>query len=188
MDGKTWFIYYQANITSMKRTGILTGLAFLIAAVLVCGCTMPFAEQPPAPPTAMVTTVAPAPSPEPGFYGSWVLTLMSIQEGNVLLRPSTEITLTINNDGSLTGYGGCNNYFASYTPTGTMTKFGNGISVSPIASTKKYCEINGQQETTYLAVLQGTMAYSLNIDQLSLTDKSNNVLVYKTPSALAKMK
>jgi heat shock protein HslJ len=171
----------------MKRTGILTGFALLVTAVLVCGCTMPFAAQSPATPTATATTGALAsPAPEPGFYGNWVLTIMTIQEGGVPLRPSTEITLTINNDGSLTGYGGCNNYFASYTLPGTITKFGNGIAINPIASTKKYCEINGQQETTYLVILQRTIAYSVNVDQLSLTDRSNNVLVYKTPSALAK--
>jgi heat shock protein HslJ len=64
--------------------------------------------------------------------------------------------------------------------------FGDGITVSPLAATKKYCEINGQQETTYLAVLQGTTAYSVNIKKLTLTDKSNNVLVYKVPSPLPK--
>jgi heat shock protein HslJ len=112
--------------------------------------------------------------------------MMTIKEGSVVLRPTTDITLAFNADGTLTGYGGCNNYFGSYTLTGTTTMFGEGITVSPLASTKKYCEINGQQETTYLAVLQGTTAYSVNIKKLTLTDKSNNALVYEVPVAVPK--
>ncbi len=70
------------------------------------------------------------------------------------------------------------------TLTGATTKFGNGIIIGPIVSTKKYCEINGQQEATYLQVLQDTMAYTVNLNQLSLTDKDQNVLVFKVPSAV----
>ena len=112
--------------------------------------------------------------------------MMTIQDGSVLLRPTTEILLTFNADGTLTGYGGCNNYFGSYTLTGTTTKFGNGITVGPLASMKKYCEINGQQETTYLAIIQDTMAYSVNINKLTLTDKSDNALVYEVRPAVPK--
>jgi heat shock protein HslJ len=169
----------------MKRSAVLIGFVLLVA-VLVCGCTMPFAAQPPATPALPITTVSQTPVAEPGFLGNWVLTMMTIQDGSVLLKPTTDITLTFNADGTLTGYGGCNNYFGSYTVTGTTTKFGNGITVSPLTSTKKYCEINGQQETTYLAILQDIRAYSVNINQLTLTDKSNNVLVYEVPSSLPK--
>ncbi|MCX6691759.1 MAG: META domain-containing protein [Methanoregula sp.] len=115
-----------------------------------------------------------------------MLTMMTIQDGSALLKPTTDILLTFNPDGSLTGYGGCNNYFGSYTLTGTTTMFGNGITVGPLASTKKYCEIYGQQETTYLTILQDTKAYSVNINKLTLTDKSNNALVYEVPSAVPK--
>lgn len=169
----------------MKRSAVLIGCALLFA-VLVCGCTTPSPAQPPATPASLVTTVSQVPAAEPGFLRNWVLTLMTIQEGTVVLRPTTEILLTFNADGTLTGYGGCNNYFGSYTLTGTTTKFGNGITVGPLASTKKYCEINGQQETTYLAILQDTMAYSVNINKLTLTDKSNNALVYEIPAAVPK--
>jgi heat shock protein HslJ len=169
----------------MKRSAVLIGFALLFA-VLVCGCTTPSPVQPPATPALPVTTVLQVPAAEPGFIGNWVLTMMTIQEGSVVLRPTTEILLTLNADGTLTGYGGCNNYFGSYTLTGTTTKFGPGIAVSPLTSTKKYCEINGQQETTYLAILQNTLAYSVNINKLTLTDKSNNALVYEIPSAVPK--
>ena len=170
----------------MKKLTVLVGFA-LVLCVLVSGCTTQAPQQPVPPTTAPTimppTTAPPTPSLPSGFYGKWILTAMAIQNGTALLQPTTEITLVFNPDGNLTGYGGCNNYFASYTVTGATTKFGNGISLGPLASTKKYCEINGQEETTYLQVLQNTMAYTVNINQLSLTDTSENVLVFKVAPA-----
>lgn len=171
----------------MKKLTVLVGLA-LILCMLASGCTTQAPPQPvpltTAPTIIPPTTLPPTPTASFGFYRQWILTTMAIQNGRALLVPTTEITLVFNPDGNLTGYGGCNNYFASYTLTGATTKFGNGIIIGPIASTKKYCEINGQQEATYLQVLQDTMAYTVNLNQLSLTDKDQNVLVFKVPSAV----
>jgi len=167
----------------MKKISVLIGLCAILA-VLASGCTTP-AQTPATPPPTPVPTAAPTiVQPSPVFFGKWILTTMAIQEGTVPLHPTTEITLVFNADGTLTGYGGCNNYFGTYMLTTTMTKFGNGITFGPVASTKKYCEINGQQETTYLQILQNTLAYTININQLTLTDTSLNVLVFKVPSAL----
>jgi heat shock protein HslJ len=167
----------------MKKIYLMIGFCAILA-LLACGCTTP-AQTPATPPPTPVPTAAPTiVQPPPVFFGKWILTTMAIQEGTVPLQPTTEITLVFNADGSLTGYGGCNNYFGTYTLTGTMTKFGDGISIGPLASTKKYCEINGQQETIYVSILQKTAAYSINIKQLTLTDTSLNVLVFKVPSAL----
>jgi heat shock protein HslJ len=171
----------------MKKLTVLVGLA-LILCMLASGCTTQAPPQPvpltTAPTIIPPTTLPPTPTASFGFYRQWILTTMAIQNGRALLVPTTEITLVFNPDGNLTGYGGCNNYFASYTLTGATTKFGNGIIIGPIVSTKKYCEINGQQEATYLQVLQDTMAYTVNLNQLSLTDKDQNVLVFKVPSAV----
>ncbi len=171
----------------MKKLTVFFGFA-LVLCVLVGGCTMQ-PPPPPVPPTTAPAIIPPATAPQtpavpPKFFGKWILTTMAVQNGAALLQPTTEITLVFNPDGNLTGYGGCNNYFASYTLTGATTKFGNGISLGPLASTKKYCEINGPQETTYLQVLQNTMAYTVNIDKLTLRDKSENVLAFKVASAI----
>lgn len=171
----------------MKKLIVLFGWA-LVLLVLVSGCTTrPQVQQPAAPipiPALPITTMPPAPAVPQVLYGKWILTTMAIQNGTALLDPSTEITLVFNPDGNLTGYGGCNNYFASYTNLGTTTKFGSGIILSPIASTKKFCEINGQEETTYLSILQDTRAYDVTINQLTLTGISGNVLVFKVSSAI----
>jgi len=171
----------------MKKLIVLVNCA-LVLLVLVSGCTTrPPALKPviPAPvPTLPVTTAPQMPEVPPIFYGKWILTTMAIQNGTALIRPTTEITLVFNPDGNLTGYGGCNNYFASYTQPGTTTKFGSGITLGPVASTRKFCEINGQQETTYLSILQNTAAYDVTINQLTLTDTSGNVLVFKVSSPI----
>ena len=53
--------------------------------------------------------------------------------------PNVQITLKFNNDGTLSGFGGCNNYNGGYTLTGQTTEFGKTISIGPLASTKMYC-------------------------------------------------
>jgi heat shock protein HslJ len=171
-------------ITAMKKIPPLIGFVLLLA-VIVCGCTTQLPAKPvpptlsPSPAGVKVTTGTQTPLPPPAIVGRWILTTMAAQNGTAPLPPTTEITLVFNADGNLTGYGGCNNYFASYMLTGTLENSGYGIGVGPLASTKKYCNLTAQQETTYLQILQNTVAYSINIDQLSLTDQSGNVLVFR---------
>jgi heat shock protein HslJ len=175
-------------ITAMKKITLLTGFV-LVLMVIVGGCMTQLPAKPvpptpsPAPATVPVTTETQTPSPPPATVGKWILTTMAAQNGTAPLQPTTEITLVFNADGNLTGYGGCNNYFASYVLTGILEKSGHGINVGPLVSTKKYCNLTAQQETTYLQILQNIVAYSVNINQLTLTDKSENVLMFKVAQA-----
>lgn len=170
----------------MRLHFVVFGLAVIL---LLCasGCTSP-APVPPAATPAPVTTEVPATvttMPVPyELTGSWVLTQMAIQKGTAILEPVGEITLTINNDRTLTGYGGCNNYNAVYTLTGNMTRSGDGMTVGPISSTKKNCATMSQQENTYYEVLGDTSAYVVQGGRLSLTGSSGNVLIYLRPSAV----
>ena len=162
---------------------------FVIAAVLISGCTTtptPAPKPTPAPlPPTVVVTATPTPNTVPvQLTRYWVLTTMGIQDGTAVTHPTTEISLTFNPDGSLTGYDGCNNYFGSFTLTGMTTPKGNGMTISNIASSKKYCETLAQQETMYLAILGKTMAYNVNGNQLSMTATTGDVLIYQTPATL----
>jgi heat shock protein HslJ len=166
-------------------------LAFLvIAAVIIAGCTTPKPTPQPVttpatlPPTAVVTTTSAPPAMPAQLTRNWVLTTMAIQDGTAVTHPTTEISLTFNPDGSLTGYDGCNNYFGSTTLTGITTPKGNGMTISNIASSKKYCETLAQQETMYLSILGKTMAYNVNGNQLSMTATTGDVLIYQTPISL----
>ncbi|MFA4859781.1 META domain-containing protein [Methanoregula sp.] len=168
----------------------LSLLLVLIVGIAASGCTSPqpapATPVPTAPPSIVPTTPTPVPTPAypANLAGMWVVKTMAIQGGSVPLTPTTEITLTLNPDGTLTGYGGCNNYWATYNLTGVMTPKGSGMTVGPITTSKKSCIATSSQETTYLQGLQNTGAYVVNGYLLTLTDKSQNALVFQQAGSM----
>ena len=158
--GISWLLNTkQTPNQGMKHTSLII-LVFLAVALLVAGCTSqqpaaqpatPAATQNPAP----VPTATPAASSVPApLAGDWTLTTMGIQGGTAVTYPTTAITLTFNPDGSLAGYDGCNNYFGTFTLTGTTTPKGQGMTLSGIGSSKKYCAELANQEQQYLNILE----------------------------------
>jgi heat shock protein HslJ len=168
---------------------ILTSLflVFVVVTVIVAGCTSP---QPVPQPTVTPTPVQPvATTPAPpavpvALTKNWIVTTMGIQDGTAIANPTAQISLTFNQDWTLAGYGGCNNYNGPFTITGQTTPKGTGLTVGPLVSTMKYCEAYSSQETTYLAILQNAVAYVVDGNQLTITDKTGNVLVYQTQASL----
>jgi len=164
---------------------ILTSLLLVcvIAIILVAGCTSPQpVPQPTVTPTPTLTAapVATTPAVPVSLTRNWIVTTMGIQDGTAIAYPTAQISLTFNQDGTASGYGGCNNYNGPYTLTGQISSKGNGITIGPIVSSLRYCRDYTEQENMYLAILQGAMAYNVNGNQLSITDKTGNVLVYQT--------
>jgi heat shock protein HslJ len=85
--------------------------------------------------------------------------------------PGTHISLEFAN-GTLSGFGGCNSYNASYTTT-LAEGPSNGIQVGPITSTGQVCpEEITQQEQAYLASLQTANRYIINGTMLTLETPS----------------
>ena len=87
---------------------------------------------------------------DPALTGTWTYkgAMFATGTGKMPVISNTQsVTLTFNNDGTFTGFGGCNNYNGGYTITGQNTEFGKEISFSPIASTKKYCADTADFET-----------------------------------------
>ena len=168
---------------------ILSALLF----VMVAGCTTPAETKEVAPiPTSPVTTVpteitpvqTPAPVTDASLSGTWYLKLMSEQNGTAQVQTiNPETTVMFEGENNITGYAGCNNYFGQYTLTGKTGSQGKGMSISPLASTKKYCDQSSATETTYLQILEGAEFYLVNTNQeLSIMDSLNNTLVYqRTP-------
>jgi heat shock protein HslJ len=170
----------------MNRCRIIL-LALAVLAILVAGCS-----NQPASPTATpiptshplpVTSPVPPTTPIQPFRGDWALATMASHEGMFPQTPTTAISLSINSSsGNLSGYGGCNNYYAPYRLAGTETPFGNGISIGPVASTKKYCEESSSFESLYLTTLGNTKAFAGDETYLTLTDDDNDKLVFNRPS------
>ena len=101
-----------------------------------------------------------------------------IGAGTTPAIPSTQITITFNNDGTLSGFGGCNDYNANYVLTGKTTNFGKTISVGPIISTKKFCATTSDEESKYLANLQNAETYSIPNNTMIIRTSTLNQLSY----------
>jgi len=186
-------IKYQKATHKGMRPVSLTILVLVAVLLLAAGCTSPQAGTPAATPVATVNPVPPATtstaSPAPaGLTGDWTLTTLGIQGGSAVTYPTTTLSLTMNPDGTFTGYDGCNNYFGSYTLTGTTTPKGQGMTVSGVGSSKKYCENLASQEQQYLNILSKTNAYVVDGPQLTLTGNMGDVLIYQPPSTLVTQK
>ena len=79
---------------------------------------------------------------------------------------NVQITLKFNNDGTLSGFSGCNNYNGGYKLTGNTTEFGKTITIGPLASTAMYCADTANLESSYLSILQQTKTYSITNDKM----------------------
>ena len=136
--------------------------AVLSLSILAAGCTTPApVTTTTTVPTPAVTTTTTPPLTDPALIGKWNLK-GGIIGGSSPVVPNVQLTLTFNNDATLTGFSGCNNYNGRYVLSGQTTEFGKGISIGPLASTKMYCADSMNLETTYLTILQNTNTYSIN--------------------------
>lgn len=169
---------------------VVFGCVLLLILVVACtGCTG--TSPAPAPTTQTPAPVAPTTAATPtlpvNLAGSWQLITMAIQGGTAITHPTTAITISFNSDGTVTGNGGCNNYNGPYVLTGATTTKGSGITIGPLASTKMYCQTTSSQESTYLEILEKSMAYNVDGTQLTLVASDQNVLIYQRPSTIPTM-
>lgn len=128
--------------------------------------------------TTPVTVATTAPLTDPALTGNWNLKGGMVGGGTMPVIPNVQLTLTFNNDGTLTGFGGCNNYNGNYILTGQTTEFGKTITIGPIASTKMYCADTANLETSYLNILQETKTYSISNNKMLLRASNLNQLSY----------
>jgi heat shock protein HslJ len=99
---------------------------------------------------------------------SWTLT--DLDSGGVTgTAPTLELTETDAN-----GTGGCNTF------SGTYTTDGNAISFGPLATTMMACEPTiMEQETVYLAALDGATTYAVDGDTLTITGDAGSLTYAK---------
>ena len=105
----------------------------------------------------------------------WDLT--SIVDGETVssVIPEAQATLTLADDGTASGSGGCNSFHGTYETSGGTLTFG------PLASTKKLCdEALMTLEHAYLTALGKTATYGIEGNALTLMDSSGASLVELT--------
>jgi heat shock protein HslJ len=109
--------------------------------------------------------------------GRWKAT--AIQTGTALASPlqGTEIAARFREDGTLTGFAGCNTYRTTYRTDG------GAIEIDPPAATRKtFAAPEGvmEQEAAYLAALPAAKSYRVDADALALLrDDGTYVASYK---------
>ncbi|PWR73290.1 META domain-containing protein [Methanospirillum stamsii] len=181
----------------MKRYSVAL-IVLLIALSLMAGCTsqpeerIPVVEQ-----TETIATTEPvpeiteekvaektlpkAPAFDPSLSGTWYLKLMSEQNGTAQVQTiSPDITVVFEESGNISGNSGCNSYSGMFTLTGAELPEGKGITISPLISTRMYCEDKNETEKTYIQILQMATSYLVNVnEELSIMDDAGNTLVYQ---------
>jgi putative lipoprotein len=164
------------------RSFLILICSILFLGILMAGCTttpapVPTTTTTPVPST-VVTVAATAPLTDPALTGNWNLDGGMVGGGTMPVIPNVQITLKFNNDGTLSGFGGCNNYNGGYILTGQTTEFGKTITIGPLASTKIYCADTSDLESKYLANLQNTKTYSITNNKMILRSSDLNQLSY----------
>jgi len=113
---------------------------------------------------------------QPAIVGVWDLFSYNNGKGaieTVIIGSTTTADFGV--DGKLAGSGGCNQYSASYTTSGSK-----GITITQPITTLMACENNlMQQESQYLSLLPKASTYEIAGDQLTLFDSTGTkILIY----------
>ena len=87
------------------------------------------------------------------------------------ILPEARPTIAFSGDGTVSGFGGCNDFNGTYTVDGSKLTFG------PLASTKKACpDAVNTIEQAYLTALQATQTYEITSDgKLKLTSPATTL-------------
>ena len=111
---------------------------------------------------------------------TWILDSYHENEAVVSVITGTEISLSLDKDGKISGLAGCNNYFGAYETDGAALSF------KQVGATLMYCdEPEGlmAQETTYLSLLETAASYGITEDQLTVKNASGAVILTFTAAA-----
>ena len=80
-----------------------------------------------------------------------------------------ELHMILKGEDQVGGYAGCNQF------TGSMTVTGDGLSVGPIASTRRMCQNVMAQEDAFLQALENAQRYSIAGEDLAIEDANGEV-------------
>ncbi|MFK5986472.1 MAG: META domain-containing protein [Pseudomonadota bacterium] len=101
--------------------------------------------------------------------------LLSLNGQAVSLREGEkEVSMVLASEkSSIRGFSGCNRFFGSFMKNNVNNQ---QIKFSKLASTRKMCKDNMQQEREFLKVLSLTTSYKTSAESLFLYNKNNQVI------------
>ena len=134
-----------------KPIMLLRSLGILICiAVLFSACT-------PVAPTAAVSPTPVVIDLNQLYANPWTLVAYGDPANPTVVQGVTSLTAQFAVDGSLSGFGGCNNYSGTYQ-AGTD----GSMKVGPLATTAMACADGMDQETAFLSALQTAESFSFS--------------------------
>jgi len=155
MDLESAYLGAIGDVTGYQVTGNQTGL------VLTGG-------------TAALTFTPEAPAEALPLEGTaWTLTTIATPDSQAVSSTIAGTKVTAQFDaGAVSGSAGCNTYHGTYeTSDGSLT-FG------PLSATRKMCEQDvSTQEEQFLAAFDATASFTIDGDQLSLSDDAGQMLL-----------
>ncbi len=95
--------------------------------------------------------------------------LVELNGGAVSPGEGKELQMILRGEDQVGGYAGCNQF------TGSMTVTGDGLSVGPIASTRRMCQGVMEQESAFLQALENAQRYSISGEDLAIENASGEV-------------
>ncbi|NJN26311.1 MAG: META domain-containing protein [Cyclobacteriaceae bacterium] len=102
----------------------------------------------------------------------WKLAYM-IENGTTIQIENKIPVLRFSNDGEISGNGGCNNFFGSYSLLDRTIRIGQ------VGATKMMCADGADLEQSFLKVLSGELRGLFSNDQLILSSDGGNRLVFE---------
>jgi heat shock protein HslJ len=134
--------------------------------------------------TTALTYTAPAPGPSgapTGLVGTW--TVVEVNDGAqtvAAVPPEPILTVTFGSDGSVSGFGGCNQFGGPYVSAGDT------IGIGPLQATMMACgDSVDTVEQQLMVALQASTAWALQGDTLELRDDSGALQVSLTAGGTA---
>jgi heat shock protein HslJ len=155
MDLEAAYLRAIGDVTGYQVTGDQTGL------VLTGG-------------TAALTFTPQAPTEALPLEGTaWTLTTIATPDSQAVSSTIAGTKVSAQFDtGMVSGSGGCNTYHGTYETSDSSLTFG------PLAATRMMCEQDvSTQEQGYLAALDATASFTIDGDQLSLSDDAGQMLL-----------
>ena len=153
--------------------------AVLLVCLFTAGCSMRAPEPVPATtvPTPVPTVVPTTPLTDSSLSGPW--TLEGGMVGTSPFISNVQVSINFGSDGTVSGFGGCNNYHGGYVLTGQATEFGKTITIGPVTTTQMYCGDTSSSESRYLSILQAVKTYTITNDKLMLRTADQSQLSYQ---------
>ena len=107
-----------------------------------------------------------APAPAQSLEGPWTVTMVNNGQGAVSSVPTgVSAAMSFFANGTIEGFGGCNNFSGSYTVKG------DALTVGPLMSTMMACpDPAGTFETQFMTALQNSTKWSVSAGTLDLRD------------------